>query len=102
VKAQQLILSGNLFPAAEMASLGIVDVLVDAGGGESAVHEYIARNRARHRACAAFSRARRCVDPVTIDELRDVTDIWVDAAFRLSEHDLRKMIKIATAQNQYR
>ena len=100
-KAQQLILSGNLFSAAEMASLGIVDVLVDAGGGESAVHEYIARNRARHRACAAFSRARRRVNPVTIDELRDVTNIWVEAAFRLSEHDLRKMIKIATAQNHY-
>lgn len=100
-KAQQLILSGNLFSAAEMASLGIVDVLVDVGGGESAVDNYIARNRSRHRACSAFSRARRRVNPVTIDELRDVTNIWVDAAFRLSEHDLRKMIKIATAQNHY-
>ncbi len=100
-KAQQLILSGNIFSAPEMAALGIVDVLVDADGGETAVHEYIARNRSRHRACSAFSRARRRVNPVTIDELRDVTDIWVDAAFQLSEHDLRKMIKIATAQNHF-
>ena len=100
-KAQQLILSGNIFSAAEMAALGIVDVLVDTGAGENAAREYIARNRSRHRACSAFSRARRRVNPVTIDELRDVTNIWVDAAFQLSEHDLRKMIKIATAQNHF-
>lgn len=97
-KAQQLILSGKIFSATEMAELGIVDVLVDSGAGESAVKEYVARNRCKHRACAAFSRVRRRVNPVTFEELRDVTDIWVDAAFQLSEHDMRKMMKIATAQ----
>lgn len=98
-KAQQLILSGKIFSAAEMADLGIVDVLVESGDGEAAVKDYVARNRSKHRACAAFSRVRRRVNPVTFEELRDVTDIWVDAAFRLSEQDMRKMTKIATAQN---
>ena len=99
-KAQQLILSGDILSATEMAALGIVDVLVDTGHGEHAAQDYIARNRSRHRACSAFARARRRVNPVTLDELHDVTDIWVDAAFRLSEQDLRKMTKIATAQNR--
>ena len=100
-KAQQMVLSGDIFSAADMAALGIVDVLVDAGGGENAARDYIARARSRHRARAAFSRARRRVNPVTLDELRDVTDIWVDAAFRLSKHDLWKMRKIAAAQNHF-
>ena len=100
-KAQQLILSGNIFSAADMAALGIVDLLVEAGRGEAAVQDYIARNRSKHRACSAFSKVRRRVNPVTLDELRDVTDIWVDAAFQLVEHDLRKMIKLATAQNRW-
>ncbi len=100
-KAQQLILSGKIFSAAEMAELGIVDVLVDSGDGENAVKEYVARNRGKHRACAAFSRVRRRVNPVTLEELRDVTNIWVDAALQLSEQDMRKMTKIASAQTHW-
>ena len=40
-KAQQLILSGKIFTATEMAELGIVDVLVETGQGEAAVKDYV-------------------------------------------------------------
>jgi DSF synthase len=39
---------------------------------------------------------------VTLQELHDVVDIWVDAALRLSEQDLRKMSRIASAQDRSR
>jgi DSF synthase len=32
--------------------------------------------------------------------LQDVVDIWVDAALRLEEADLRKMARLTTAQNR--
>jgi len=100
-KAHQMVLSGKVFSAEEMNALGIVDVLVKAGDGEKAVHAYIARNRSKRRACSAFSKARRQVNPVTRKELCDIADIWVDAAFQLSEQDLRRMTRIATAQTRY-
>jgi DSF synthase len=46
--------------------------------------------------------ARRRVYRVTLQELHDVVDIWVEAALRLSEQDLRKMSRITSAQDRSR
>ena len=35
-------------------------------------------------------------------ELRDVTELWVETALRLTEQDLRKMAKLAAAQTRLR
>ncbi len=43
-------------------------------------------------------RTRRQVNPVTVEELRGVVDIWVDAAMSVTEPDLRKMERLAQAQ----
>jgi len=45
-------------------------------------------------------RARRRVNPVTLDELIDVVDIWAEAALNLTEADLRKMDRLCSAQNR--
>jgi DSF synthase len=37
---------------------------------------------------------------VTLDELRDVVDGWAEAALRLSEMDLRRMARLAGAQDR--
>ena len=44
--------------------------------------------------------ARRRVDPVTLDELRDVVDIWAAAAMNLTDSDLRRMGRLITAQDR--
>jgi DSF synthase len=38
------------------------------------------------------------VNQVTREELDDITDVWVDAAFRLGDRDLRMMSRIVRAQ----
>jgi len=85
-----------------MYDMGIVDVLVEDGTGEAAVRDYIMRNQSRHHAQAAIYRARRRVSPVTLEELRDVTDIWVDTAMALTERDLRRMQHLVSAQDRSR
>jgi DSF synthase len=102
VKAEEMINSGRLYTAEEMHAMGVVDVLAETGQGIQAVKQYIASHGARHNAQSAVYQVRRRVNPVTLQELRDVTDIWVDAALRLSEQDLRKMTRIATAQDRSR
>ncbi len=100
VKAEEMILSGRLYTAAEMHALGVVDILVDPGEGERAVRDYIARTRSRLRAQSAIFKVRRRVMPIDIAELRDVADLWVDTALSLSDQDLRRMARIAAAQDR--
>jgi DSF synthase len=98
--AERLIMSGNIYTAEELHQLGVVDVLAEDGQGENAVKDYIARHRRKHNAHRAIYRARKRIDPVTYEELRDIVDIWVDAAMNLGEQDLRKMMRLVTAQER--
>jgi DSF synthase len=102
VRAEKMILSGKVYTAEELHDMGIVDVLAEDGHGEEAVREYIDRHAYRHNAYRGVFQARRKVNPVTLDELRDVTDIWVEAALNLGESDLRKMARLTAAQDRRR
>ena len=84
------------------AALGVVDVLAETGEGQRAACAYIAANRARRNAHSAIYKVRRRVNPVPLEELRDVVDTWVEAALALEEADLRKMTRIAAAQDRFR
>ena len=101
-KTEEMIHSGNIYSAEDLHNMGVVDVLVDQDDGVAAVKRYIAKNRLRHSAHSAMYEVRRRVNPVTLQELRDVVDIWVETALRLSEQDLRKMSRIASAQDRSR
>ncbi|WP_158258620.1 crotonase/enoyl-CoA hydratase family protein [Rhodopila globiformis] len=100
VEAERLILSGDVITAEELHRLGAVDLLVESGCGEAAVRDLIAQKRRRHNAHVAFYRARRRVQAVTHAELQDVVDIWVEAALQLTEADVRKMERLAAAQER--
>ncbi len=96
--AEKMIMSGNLHSAAELHAMGIVDVLAEDGEGEAAVRDYIESHARKFNAQQAMCRTRRQVNPVTVEELRGVVDIWVDTAMSVTEPDLRKMERLAQAQ----
>ena len=96
--AEELILSGKVLPATEMHKLGIVDVLATDGQGETAVRNWIARNAKRRNGMQAVFRARQFIHPITREELDGIVDLWVDAAMRLGERDLRMMNRLVRAQ----
>jgi DSF synthase len=100
VRAQKLILSGRLYDAAELEELGLVDLVVDEGEGPAAVREYLERNRRRHGTLLALSQVRQRCQPVTYEELIDVTDVWVETALGLDEADLRRMEHLVRAQER--
>lgn len=100
--AEKLIMSGRMYTAEEMLALGVIDMVVDPGTGEQAVREHIARARPKQLAQSAIYQVRRRVNQISIEELRDVTDLWVKTALRLPEHDLNKMCRIAAAQDRFR
>jgi DSF synthase len=96
--AEELILSGRILPAAKLHEMGVVDVLAKDGDGESAVRRWIASNAKRRNGMQAAFRARKLVNPVTREEMDAITDVWVDAAFRLADRDLKMMGRIVRAQ----
>jgi len=97
-RAQKMILSGRLFSASELYEMGLIDVLAEDGHGEEAVRDYIAQNRRHHTVHRRVREVGMRVNPLSIDELRDVTDIWAEHAMRLHETDLRNMERLAAAQ----
>ena len=96
--AQRMIMSGKIYSAEELHALGLVDVLADDGHGEEAVRDYIARNTRAHVAHRSIYRARRRVDPLSLQELRDIADIWVETAMQAVPADLRKMERLMSMQ----
>jgi DSF synthase len=100
VKAEEMILSGKIYTADELHALGIVDVVVEDGAGEDAVRDYIARNMRRHSTIQAVHDVRRRVGGLTLQELLDVTDRWVDEAMRLDDGSMRRMERLLGAQGR--
>jgi DSF synthase len=98
--AEELILSGKVLPATEMHKLGIVDVLATDGQGETAVRNWIAKNAKRRNGMQAVFRARQFIHPITREELDGIVDLWVDAALRLGERDLKIMNRLVRAQTR--
>lgn len=96
--AEELILSGRMLSAAKLHEMGVVDVLAADGQGESAVREWIARNWKRRNGTQAVFRARQLVHPITRQELDAIAEVWVDAALRLEDKDLKMMGRIVRSQ----
>jgi DSF synthase len=82
--------------------MGVVDVLAEDGDGERAIRDYIYRHERRQGAHLAIYKARNVVNPVTLDEMLEIARIWVDAALRLEEADLRRMERLTAAQDRRR
>ncbi len=98
--AQRMIMSGKIYTAEELHEMGVVDILVEDGAGEDAVCKFIAGGQTRHRLHLALAQARQRVLPLSFEELRDITDIWVNTAMQLGENDLRRMERLAAAQRK--
>lgn len=96
--AERMIISGKVYTAAEMHELGVVDVLAEDGCGVEAVHGFIAEYERKSRCRRALFQARTIVNPINLEELSRVADLWVEAALALERADLRKMQHLATAQ----
>ncbi|MDO8960804.1 MAG: crotonase/enoyl-CoA hydratase family protein [Methylophilus sp.] len=98
--ADEMILKGKQYTAEQAYELGIVDVLVEDGQGEKAVYEWIEKNKRYFNGYLAAQRAKNRVNPITYDELLDITKIWVDAALKLGEREFSIMDRFIYSQEK--
>lgn len=99
-QAERMIFGGQVYSAQQLYDIGLVDHLAEDGEGEAVVRDFVARSEPHHAAQCGVYRARRRVLPLAYEELLDVAIIWVDTAGSLTEPDLRKMERLAIAQDR--
>ncbi|MDE2404159.1 MAG: enoyl-CoA hydratase/isomerase family protein [Sphingomonadales bacterium] len=97
-QADRMILSNRTWTAAELHELGLVTELADPGEGVDAVRKFMARSSRRHPGMVNAMRASRVASAISLQDLRDVVDLWADAALQLSAADLKLMRRLATTQ----
>lgn len=97
-QAEKIILSGKLYLAEELYEMGVVDVLAETAAGEQAVYEYIRKESKARNGALAVRAAREVSQPVSHEELMRITEIWVEAALKLGQKDLRMMERLVSRQ----
>ena len=98
--AERMILSGQTYTAEHLYDLGLVHILTDRGGARQAVEDYIEKETRRHCGRVGAFAAMNRVNPVTLQELCDIVDLWAQSALRLSEKDIRLMLRLVSAQTK--
>ena len=99
-KAEQIILSGKLYSSEELYDMGVIDILAEKGEGEVAVYKYIKSANRYSNSYNAIRKVRDVCNNISYDELIDVAKIWTDAAFKLSDKDLKVMGRLINRQNR--
>lgn len=97
--AEKMVRSGKIYTGEELYQMGVVDVLAEDGQGEYALNNWVKKNHRSLNSFQAINRAKQRVNPLTLEELYDITEIWVDAALRLDERNLKVMERLVRAQN---
>lgn len=96
---EEIISSGNMYDAETLYDMGVITQVVKKGEGEAAVKKFMKRNTRLFNGMQALQEARRRYQPISYDELIDITKIWVGAALRLTPKDLKMMQRLVDAQN---
>ena len=98
--AERMILSGRLYEAEELYEMGVVDVLAEPGEGRAKLREYVADADKHSSVRQLLHRVHNTHNRVPFEELRDITELWVDSALGLSDKELRTMERLVRAQNR--
>jgi len=98
--AEKIILSGKLYTSDELFNMGIVDILAEKGEGEMEVYKYIKAANRYSNSYSAIRKVRDICNKISYDELIDIAKIWTDAAFKLTEKDLKMMGRLIQRQDR--
>lgn len=99
-KAEEIIMSGQVYTAQQMHDAGVVDHLTEDGNGLDFVRAMINSRQRKRNSYRAMSLAKREFLPVRLAEMKSIVSVWVDAAMRLETRDLRMMARLVRAQDK--
>ena len=97
---ERMILGGKLYNCEEMATAGAIDHLLPTGSGLAGTLQLIDRQSRRLGTLRGLHMMRRRTNPVTFEELRDISHHWVETALGLSEREVQRMDQLRRAQDK--
>jgi len=98
--AEEMMLSGKIYSAEEMQTVGLVQMVVEPGQGVEAARDYMRRNQRRHVGARAVYKVGQVVNQVSLAELDRIVQIWADACLQLRERDLKVMQRLVALQDK--
>jgi DSF synthase len=98
--AETLISTGESRLAEWHAEKGLVDQTFEPGDAFLATRTFIDLMRPMLNGTRAMLRARQRVLPLSRSELMDITEDWVESAFKLEEKDIAFMERLVVLQNR--
>jgi DSF synthase len=100
VQAERMMLDARIYPVEELLRMGVVDYVVPRGEGRQAARDLMRRQQRIGNALRSMNAVRQACRPVSLDELLEVTNEWVDAAMRLGDRALHCMERLVRAQQK--
>ena len=100
ILVEKMILSGRIYTAEELHDIGVVDILAEDGEGVSGVNDFIKRHDKNCNTRKSLLKIRNRVNPVTLGELLDIGEMWVDAAMSLTTRELKVMERLIRSQDR--
>jgi DSF synthase len=97
--AEKMVRSGKVYSGEELYQMGVVDVLAEDGQGEYTLNQWVKKSHRSLNSSQAINKAKQSVSPLTYEELYNITKIWVNAALKLDERNLKIMERLVRAQN---
>ncbi|HEY1475230.1 MAG TPA: crotonase/enoyl-CoA hydratase family protein [Pseudolabrys sp.] len=98
--AEEMMLTGRIYSAEEMKEIGLVHMVVEPGQGIEAAREYMQRTKRRHSGARAVFKTGQMVNPIGLEELDRIVQIWADACLQLRARDRKMMQRLVAAQDR--
>lgn len=101
VVTERLLTSGETYSAKELYDMGIIHHLGEPDRGVECVEDFMRQHRHAGNSLRALQMVRQRYHPLEYQELVDITEIWVEAALRVTEKDLRlidRLVKVQSAK----
>lgn len=92
-RAHEMISSGKKWTAYEMQQMGLVDFVCETGKAIDVVLNKIETNELRNK-----SGFEKICNQISVEELKEVVDIWLDTTLKLDSRKIEFMLKLAEAQ----
>jgi len=100
VQVEKMIISGRIYTAEELYEIGVVDVIAEDGKGADEVYKFIKKHNKNRNTRESLLKIRNRVNPITLEELVDIGEIWVDAAMSLTSRELKVMERLKRSQDK--